>query len=119
VATAEKPAAPEKGAAAVAETAPPEPKALEWRGIALTLPASWPAMQMLVAWRRLTRASEDENGEAVMTGLIDLVDLIVGRDDRQADKVWQAIDQGDDDAADAVFDLLDHAAGLYGVESGE
>lgn len=111
-------AAPEQGAAAVAEKAP-EPKTLEWRDLTLTLPPALSGMRLVATWRRLTRAVQAEDGEATMNYMVDTVDVILGDDEQQADKVWAKIDADGSDAAEAVFDLIDQAAACYGVNPGE
>lgn len=115
---ARKAAAPDSGAAAVAERAP-EPKTLEWRGIDLTLPPSPRTMGITAAFRRLSRAADAEDNFGTMQYMIDLVDAILGGNEQLSDKVWAKIDEDGDDEFDAVFDLLERSGECYSVTPGE
>lgn len=107
-----------KGAAVRAEK-DPQLRELEWRGLTLTLPAAMPTMGLTAAWRRLSKAAEAEDGQAAMGYLVDMVDVLVGGNERLSDQVWAKIDADGGDEFDAVLDLIDQAGAVYGVEPGE
>lgn len=120
--TAKKPAAkraaPDKGAAARAET-DPKPKTLKWRGITIELPAELATMRVQVTYRRLQRAAQAEDGGAMLGYIIDLLGHLVGNNESTVDVICDKIDGDELDSFDAVMELQDLVFAQYGVEQGE